>query len=81
MWDRADGSQQELTPEEEEMRSAARRKMVGNLRFIGELGKLEIINESILHNCIQQVLMLIMFCFGFSYDIVIFSLNFNISLC
>ncbi|ROT62212.1 hypothetical protein C7M84_019959 [Penaeus vannamei] len=28
----------------------------GNLRFIGELGKLEIIHESILHRCIQQLL-------------------------
>ncbi|RXG61596.1 Eukaryotic translation initiation factor 4 gamma 2 [Armadillidium vulgare] len=54
LWERPDN--QPLTPEEEEQRSAARRKMVGNLRFIGELGKLEIINQSILHNCIQQLL-------------------------
>ena len=52
-----DGSENEiLTPEEEEQRSATRRKMVGNLRFIGELGKLEIIHEGILHRCIQQLL-------------------------
>ncbi|MCL4121464.1 UNVERIFIED_CONTAM: hypothetical protein GTU68_025152 [Idotea baltica] len=54
IWESHDN--QPLTAEEEEQRSAARRKMVGNLRFIGELGKLEIINESILHNCIQQLL-------------------------
>lgn len=52
-WDGADGAV--LTPEQEEERAAAKRKMVGNLRFIGELGKLEIIHESILHRCIQQV--------------------------
>lgn len=53
LWERPDSLP--LTPEEEEQRAAARRKMVGNLRFIGELGKLEIISESILHNCVQQV--------------------------
>ncbi|XP_069192626.1 eukaryotic translation initiation factor 4 gamma 2 isoform X7 [Procambarus clarkii] len=52
-----DGSEEAvLTPEQEEERTAAKRKMVGNLRFIGELGKLEIIHESILHRCIQQLL-------------------------
>lgn len=51
-----DGDEQILTSEEEEQRSVARRKMVGNLRFIGELGKLEIIHESILHRCVQQLL-------------------------
>lgn len=51
-----DGDELILTPEEEEQRSVARRKMVGNLRFIGELGKLEIIHESILHRCVQQLL-------------------------
>lgn len=54
-WDGSDGTA--LTPEQEEERAAAKRKMVGNLRFIGELGKLEIIHESILHRCIQQVVM------------------------
>ncbi|KAK8743862.1 hypothetical protein OTU49_001302, partial [Cherax quadricarinatus] len=53
-WDLPEGAI--LTPEQEEERSAAKRKMVGNLRFIGELGKLEIIHESILHRCIQQLL-------------------------
>ncbi|XP_076068111.1 N-acetyltransferase 1 isoform X2 [Oratosquilla oratoria] len=51
-----DGKEGELTPEQEEQRANARRKMVGNIRFIGELGKLEIIQESILHRCIQQLL-------------------------
>lgn len=41
--------------EEEERRQIAKRKMLGNIKFIGELGKLEILSESILHRCIQEV--------------------------
>ena len=50
---REDGSV--LSPEDEEQRQTSRRKMVGNLRFIGELGKLEIIQKSILYHCIEEV--------------------------
>lgn len=46
-----------LAPEEEERRQLAKRKMLGNIKFIGELGKLEILSESILHRCIQQLLL------------------------
>ncbi|CAH1106304.1 unnamed protein product [Psylliodes chrysocephalus] len=42
--------------EEEERRSIAKRKMLGNIKFIGELGKLEILSESILHRCIKELL-------------------------
>ncbi|XP_074096174.1 N-acetyltransferase 1 isoform X1 [Cotesia typhae] len=49
-------NQDELIPEEEERRQMAKRKMLGNIKFIGELGKLEIVSESILHRCIQQLL-------------------------
>lgn len=42
--------------EEEERRQFAKRKMLGNIKFIGELGKLEILAESILHRCIQELL-------------------------
>ncbi|XP_063223365.1 eukaryotic translation initiation factor 4 gamma 2 isoform X2 [Bacillus rossius redtenbacheri] len=45
-----------LAPEEEERRQLAKRKMLGNIKFIGELGKLEILAEGILHRCIQQLL-------------------------
>lgn len=45
-----------LAPEEEERRQLTKRKMLGNIKFIGELGKLEILSESILHRCIQQLL-------------------------
>lgn len=45
-----------LAPEDEEKRQIAKRKMLGNIKFIGELGKLEILAESILHKCIQQLL-------------------------
>lgn len=44
------------TAEEEERRQIAKRKMLGNIKFIGELGKLEILSESILHRCIQELL-------------------------
>lgn len=42
--------------EEEERRQLAKRKMLGNIKFIGELGKLEILSESILHRCIRELL-------------------------
>jgi len=45
-----------LTPEEEERKQNAKRKMLGNIKFIGELGKLEILAEGILHKCVQQLL-------------------------
>uniref|UniRef100_A0A674A0S2 Eukaryotic translation initiation factor 4 gamma 2 n=1 Tax=Salmo trutta TaxID=8032 RepID=A0A674A0S2_SALTR len=39
-----------LTSEEEEQRAIAKIKMLGNIKFISELGKLDLIHESILHN-------------------------------
>ncbi|XP_056640174.1 eukaryotic translation initiation factor 4 gamma 2-like [Diorhabda sublineata] len=42
--------------EEEERRQIAKRKMLGNIKFIGELGKLEILSENILHLCIKELL-------------------------
>ena len=49
-----DGGQ--LSPEDEEQRIIFRHKMVGNLRFIGELGKLQIISKSVLYQCVEQLL-------------------------
>ena len=49
-------NQDELGPEEEERRQVAKRKMLGNIKFIGELGKLEIVSDQILHLCITQLL-------------------------
>ncbi|XP_022122650.1 eukaryotic translation initiation factor 4 gamma 2 [Pieris rapae] len=45
-----------LGPDDEEKRHLAKCKMLGNIKFIGELGKLEILAESILHRCIQKLL-------------------------
>ena len=45
-----------LTPEESEQYHLAKRKMLGNIKFIGELGKLEMLHEGILHKCIKQLL-------------------------
>lgn len=52
VFDKHDG---QLTPEEEEQRAIAKIKMLGNIKFIGELGKLNLIHESILHKCIKTV--------------------------
>jgi len=46
----------ELTHDEEEARYVAKRKMLGNIKFIGELGKLEMLHDSILHRCCEQLL-------------------------
>uniref|UniRef100_A0A668A5Q8 Eukaryotic translation initiation factor 4 gamma 2 n=1 Tax=Myripristis murdjan TaxID=586833 RepID=A0A668A5Q8_9TELE len=45
-----------LTSDEEEQRAIAKIKMLGNIKFIGELGKLDLIHESILHRCIKTLL-------------------------
>uniref|UniRef100_A0A673K7N1 Eukaryotic translation initiation factor 4 gamma 2 n=1 Tax=Sinocyclocheilus rhinocerous TaxID=307959 RepID=A0A673K7N1_9TELE len=45
-----------LTSEEEEQRAIAKIKMLGNIKFIGELCKLDLIHESILHKCIKTLL-------------------------
>ncbi|XP_065582047.1 eukaryotic translation initiation factor 4 gamma 2-like isoform X1 [Artemia franciscana] len=45
-----------LTADEEEERAVAKRKMLGNIKFMGELGKLEMLQSCILHKCIQQLL-------------------------
>merc|ERR1712013_857520 len=41
---------------EEEARYLAKRKMLDNIKFIGELGKLEMLHDSILHRCAEQLL-------------------------
>ncbi|XP_033646152.1 eukaryotic translation initiation factor 4 gamma 2-like [Asterias rubens] len=45
-----------LTQDEEEQRHITKQKMLGNIQFIGELGKLDMLHESILHRCIKQLL-------------------------
>jgi len=46
----------DLSIDEEEARYVAKRKMLGNIKFIGELGKLEMLHDSILHRCAEQLL-------------------------
>jgi len=53
IYDKHDGP---LTSEEEEQRTIAKAKMLGNIKFIGELGKNDLIHESILHKCIKTLL-------------------------
>lgn len=45
-----------LSPADEEQRQLAKSKMLGNIRFICELGKLGMLHEAVLHSCIQQLL-------------------------
>jgi len=45
-----------LTPDEVEQLLLAKHKMLGNIKFIGELGKLDMLHEGILHKCIKQLL-------------------------
>lgn len=45
-----------LSQEEQEGKFMAKRKMLGNIKFIGELGKLEMLHDSILHRCAEQLL-------------------------
>lgn len=45
-----------LSAEEQEAKDLAKRKMLGNIKFIGELGKLEMLHDSILHRCCEQLL-------------------------
>jgi len=45
-----------LTEEECEQYHIVKKKMLGNIKFIGELGKHEMLHEGILHKCIKQLL-------------------------
>ncbi|EDV28530.1 uncharacterized protein TRIADDRAFT_63472 [Trichoplax adhaerens] len=45
----------DLTAEEEEARTLAKRRVLGNIKFIGELGKLKILDNKILYDCIKML--------------------------
>lgn len=42
-----------LSEEEEEARAVAKAKMLGNIKFICELGRQMLVHENILHTCIK----------------------------
>ncbi|KAI1288353.1 Eukaryotic translation initiation factor 4 gamma 2 [Halotydeus destructor] len=44
-----------LSEEDEEARSLAKGKMLGNIKFICELGRQLLVHESILHTCIKEL--------------------------
>lgn len=46
----------QLTPDEEEKKYVAKQKMLGNVKFIGELYKLDMLSHKALHLCIQTLL-------------------------
>lgn len=45
-----------LSADDEEQRSIAKQKMLGNIRFVCELGKQQLLPQNILHDCIKQLL-------------------------
>eukprot|EP01135_Chromosphaera_perkinsii_P011543 Nk52_evm1s2438 gene=Nk52_evmTU1s2438 len=45
-----------MDDEEKQKRILAKRKMLGNIKFIGELGKLKILSSKVMHDCIRQLL-------------------------
>ncbi|XP_053716583.1 eukaryotic translation initiation factor 4 gamma 3-like [Synchiropus splendidus] len=47
---------QQLAEELEEVKYKARKRSVGNIKFVGELFKLKIIKGAIMHNCISKLL-------------------------
>lgn len=51
----ANGLQHELL-DEEERKYILKQKMLGNVKFIGELFKLGILQDNIIHKCIQELL-------------------------
>ena len=58
----------EATEDEEEAKYLAKRKMLGNIKFIGELGKLQIVHDSILHRLVTSTNMDLVLFFR-AYDI------------
>lgn len=46
-----------LTVDDEEDRAIAKQKMLGNIKFICELGKQQLLPQEILHECITQLLL------------------------
>lgn len=42
--------------DEEERRHLAKQRMLGNVKFIGELHKLDMLSKKVLHQCIQELL-------------------------
>ena len=42
--------------DEEERRHLAKQRMLGNVKFIGELNKLDMLSKNVLHHCIQELL-------------------------
>ncbi|XP_065132120.1 eukaryotic translation initiation factor 4 gamma 1a [Paramisgurnus dabryanus] len=51
-----EGERQRLKDELEEAKDTARRRSLGNIKFIGELFKLKMLTEPIMHDCIVKLL-------------------------
>lgn len=51
-----DEERERLIAELEEARDKARRRSLGNIKFIGELFKLKMLTEPIMHDCVVKLL-------------------------
>ncbi|XP_037941767.1 eukaryotic translation initiation factor 4 gamma 2, partial [Teleopsis dalmanni] len=49
-------SSDENDADEEERRHLAKQRMLGNVKFIGELNKLDMLSKNVLHQCIMELL-------------------------
>lgn len=56
MWAWQEAKKQELGAELETTMSRMRKRSLGNIRFIGELFKLKMLSETIMHECITRLL-------------------------
>lgn len=52
----SDGERERLQEELEEAKDKARRRSIGNIKFIGELFKLRMLTEAIMHDCVVKLL-------------------------
>lgn len=52
----SNGRQQSPPIDDEEQKYIVKQKMLGNVKFIGELFKLDILQDSVLYNCITELL-------------------------
>lgn len=51
-----DEERERMRVELEEARDKARRRSLGNIKFIGELFKLKMLTEAIMHDCVVKLL-------------------------
>lgn len=56
LWSQQATERERLQEELEEAKDKARRRSIGNIKFIGELFKLKMLTEAIMHDCVVKLL-------------------------